>query len=260
MERTDRFIYQQGEVIYMIKTFEISDNRQVIPVWFLGDIHYGHESCNIEKLQQYIQWAKKKKAYTILMGDLIENSMPTWMPETIWSQKKIPHEQIYDIIELLKPIKDKILCIFQGNHEKRTFKLTGFDITKEIAEKLGCYYQRLGGFIRIKIKNQTYNICIHHGYGASQNPRFHIQKALQSWRGMDILAIGHLHQLYLEKLSYYTPEGKESVIALRTGGFLDYPEYALERFFPVAEIGAPIVQLHSNQHSIHVEPYGLNND
>jgi hypothetical protein len=46
-------------------------------------------------------------------------------------------EQLQRGVELFEPIKDKILCISHGNHENRTYKKEGINLSYLIAKQLG---------------------------------------------------------------------------------------------------------------------------
>jgi len=51
-----------------------------------------------------------------------------------------PQEQIKKAVELFSPVKDKILGVVNGNHERRISKVAGIDITEVMADKLGVRY------------------------------------------------------------------------------------------------------------------------
>ena len=48
-----------------------------------------------------------------------------------------PMEAIEYIIDIISPIKEKVLMINQGNHEARTYRTEGIDISSLVASQLG---------------------------------------------------------------------------------------------------------------------------
>ena len=241
--------------------YKIRTKKDKIPLVLLGDIHFGHNNTNVDKLNEYIQWIKKNQAFTILMGDLLETAIPTHIPQTMWSQRINPTDQMDRIYELLEPIKDTIISSVCGNHELRIYNTTEIDVSKIISDKLGCYYIKDGGFLQIKLNDIMYNFAIFHGSGSSCNPRHQLLKALNIWSDMDICALGHMHQLYDEVVWKYKIESdkkiKHPIHLIRTGGFLEYPDYAQRAFFPLANVGAPILELYTKNKAIEVDTNGL---
>ena len=75
----------------------------------LGDTHIGDELCDLELIKDTIDYVKKTKdCYVILNGDLINNALKTSKSDSYKEQMTIEEEQDL-LIDLLKPIKDKIL-------------------------------------------------------------------------------------------------------------------------------------------------------
>lgn len=245
---------------------KIKTNNDVSVV-LTGDWHYGNKKCDETALRNWINWIKKTKSYVILMGDLMEDSIPAWkdglgMPEQI----KTPDEQFDDIFEILFPIRDRILCAVSGNHENRIYhcskRLFGYEIDpiKDLCLKLGVPFledsEEDESYFILNVNNIQYAFSIFHGKGASQNPRMLPIKASTIHTDSDIVAIGHSHQLYHEikiekKIGY-----DKKVHLIRTGGFLEYPKYARESFFPPSIIGAPIVTLDCKRKNIRVDANG----
>lgn len=102
----------------------------------LGDMHIGDEFCDMEAIKQAIKYIKENTfVYTILNGDLMNNATKTSKSDTYRETMTIEQQQDL-LIELLDPIKDKILYMSQGNHEYRTSVLSGIDPLRYVAKAL----------------------------------------------------------------------------------------------------------------------------
>lgn len=139
-----------------------SNSFEIIP---LGDWHIGDEHFKLNDLKKTIDYIKNDpNRYTILNGDLMNNALKTSKSDTYKEVLSIEKQQEL-IIDLLKPIADKILCMSQGNHEYRTTVLSGIDPLKYIAKSLGL----LDGVIRYA--SNAYLINIKYGKNKNENAK-----------------------------------------------------------------------------------------
>lgn len=116
---------------------DLSKDLNNIDVCIFADEHIGDPHCDMQYLKDRIKYVEThKNAYAILDGDLMDNATKTSVSDT-YAQKLNPQESMDMLVDLFKPIKNKILCITQGNHEARTYKKEGIDIMKCVADRLG---------------------------------------------------------------------------------------------------------------------------
>ena len=103
----------------------------------LGDLHIGDPLCDLDLIKSAIDYVKKNKdCYVILNGDLINNALKSSKSDSYLEQMTIEQEQDL-LIELLEPIKNRILVMATGNHEYRTELLAGINPLKAVALALG---------------------------------------------------------------------------------------------------------------------------
>lgn len=103
----------------------------------LGDMHIGDELCDLDLVKEAINYVKNTKyCYCILNGDLINNALKTSKSDIYKEQMTMEEEQDL-LIDLLLPIKDKILVMATGNHEYRTSLTAGINPLKAVAYALG---------------------------------------------------------------------------------------------------------------------------
>lgn len=116
------------------KTLDRNINKiKIIP---LSDLHLADKSSNKQLFKQAIEEIKNDpNTYTILNGDLLDSCIKDSVGNIYDSDMK-PMNEVEEIINMLEPIRDKILVIAPGNHEQRIYKQCGIDITKIVAMQL----------------------------------------------------------------------------------------------------------------------------
>lgn len=145
-----------------------------------------------------------ESAAVLLAGDLINNGIKSSVTN-VYEEKYTPHQQKKDMIELLAPIKDKIVAGARGNHEYRCVKETSTDIMDDIFSRLGIgdAYAGDAGFIKVSLgekqnkKPATYMVYLSHGSGGgsllgsglSRQDGYHM-----AIEGVDISITGHTHK------------------------------------------------------------------
>ena len=116
---------------------ELPRELKQIELHTFADEHIGDEHCDIKRLMQRIEYVKNTpNAYCIMNGDIIDNATKTSIGD-VYVQELNPMEQLKKAIEIFEPIKDKILCITHGNHENRSYKKEGINLSSLIAAQLG---------------------------------------------------------------------------------------------------------------------------
>lgn len=110
---------------------------EVLELHTFADEHIGDEHCDLKRLLSRIEYVKNTPhAYCILNGDIIDNATRTSIGDT-YTQVFNPMEQLTRAVEIFDPIRDKILCITHGNHENRTYKKEGINLSFLLAKQLG---------------------------------------------------------------------------------------------------------------------------
>ena len=142
--------------------------KNSVNIYALGDLHGGGMTFKENQCRKHIaKIAREPNARVILMGDLIEAITPTdprFMIGTTNSMHADPIAQANFIVDLLYPIRHKILGVLEGNHER---KIRGFgNITKDIiCKNLKVPY---GTYTAIFNINDSFEIFAWHGAGISR--------------------------------------------------------------------------------------------
>lgn len=225
----------------------------------LSDTHIGAKEANVEKAKGYIDWiASHDNAYTLLNGDLINGSTKESTPE-LYDDLITPDEAYFQVVELFKPIKHKILAITSGGHEGMIFKRTGTDYMRHLAREYDIEdrYTRTGGFVIFNLKPLTksdklfFTVLFTHGWGTARTKGAKTQKIgyFAQAAQADVYVLSHDHWQSLSRDNYLTiPSMNGKVEAHRkmlvtTGGFLGYSGYPISRGYQPADMGTPRVRI-----------------
>lgn len=109
------------------------DDLIIYPV---SDVHLGAVEHAEAEWQAFIQKVKQEDVHLILAGDLLNNSVRSAGFANPFDEVLRPREAKRRMVEYLEPIKDKILCVVTGNHERRTYRDDDQDLTYDICAKL----------------------------------------------------------------------------------------------------------------------------
>ena len=221
----------------------------------LGDMHIGDELCDLDLIRETIDYVKKNKdCYVILNGDLINNALKTSKSDSYKEQMTIEEEQDL-LVELLMPIKDKILVMATGNHEYRTSLIAGINPLRAVAYALGIKDKLVDNSYLLNIDfgvaHGMKNLCnkyvvfgIHGGTGGGRRAGA-TANALQDMAlvrpDMDLYIHSHTHTQinYNDMVFLYDRKSKKTKEHQRTfynaNAFLKYGGYAEQKGYKPAD-------------------------
>ena len=199
----------------MLKEFDLIRHSfdEAITIYPIADVHLGAVEHAETEWKSFLKKVEEEKAYVILAGDLINNNVRSVKFANPFDEVLRPKEAKARMVEYLKPIKDRILCVVTGNHEARTLKESDQDLTYDICSKLdiehlyreGIAYMGVGvGASKRKDGKAscTYTFAVTHGTGGgiytgaavNRNERFG-----NVVDGLDCLVVGHVHKGFVSK-------------------------------------------------------------
>lgn len=198
-----------------------------------SDWHIGPANCDIKGIKKLIQRIQDDdKCFMIFKGDAcdaIVGSDKRWAASAVDYENPLltPHEQCDRVIELIAPIRDKILVWMMGNHEMKI--ANHFNMGRYICESLDIPY---GGydckFIALdKNNNPTFKFYLTHGMGSmTSNAKDPIQREANIKASLKLkldrsghkdcvyMSMGHTHQLLVveptinKEVMLYDVDGK----------------------------------------------------
>lgn len=251
-----------------MKTIKINLPREHknIEIHTFSDWHIGDKACDIDSIkEQILHIANTPNAYVICNGDLMNNATKNSVSDS-YAEVIPPMEQLQTLSILLGPIKDKILMFTQGNHEARTYRSDGIDLTALLSQQLGLYdrYAREGGvvFLRVGETNKhahgrqvCYTIYCTHGSGGGRKEG---AKAIRladmaSIVDTDIYIHSHTHLPMVMKQNFYRIDTCNSAVAeitklfVNTSAQLKYGGYGQTYEFKPSNTTSPIIYLNGTK-------------
>lgn len=249
-----------------MKTVKINLPRDLksIEIHTFSDWHIGDKACDITSIKEQISYIREKEnAYVICNGDLMNNATKTSVSDC-YAEEIPPMQQLETLCELLEPIKDKILMLTQGNHEARTYRADGIDLTALLSKQMGIYdrYVREGGVVFLRLGKAKmnhgrengqvcYTIYATHGSGGGRKEG---AKAIRladmaSIVDCDIYCHAHTHLPMIMKQNFFRIDTSNSAVSEVTKLFvnssaqLKYGGYGQTYEFKPSNTTSPVIYL-----------------
>lgn len=230
--------------------FDMPTAFQSVEIIPIADTHLGDANADEKLFKAKLEYIEKTpNAYCILNGDLINNATKQSVSDS-YSEVLSPMEQIVRAVTLLHPIKDKILCLTIGNHERRTWKSDGVDMMRLIARELGIEdrYTDSTAIIFVKVgahsghkhhRQVGYTIFVNHGTGGGRKEGGKINRLLDmaDIADCDIYIGSHTHQPAVLRNTFFRTDvptrsvSKIERMFVNTSAFIDYGGYGEQQLF-----------------------------
>ncbi len=190
---------------------EFPQNKD-IKIYPISDLHIGAKECLLNEWTKFVRKLKKEpNSYITIQGDMMNNGLKNSVTN-IYDEIMSPFEQKRWLVDQLEEVKDKILCVVPGNHERRSTKEVDVRPLYDVCCELGIKdkYRENAAFMVIRIgdkegngaKNPTYTLCVLHGSaggsttGSSVNKNERFGYVIDN---LDVLIVGHSHKVAMTK-------------------------------------------------------------
>ena len=241
---------------------ELPREFDTIKIQIGADWHIGDAFCKMDEVMEQINDVKNNlNSYIILNGDLMNNATKTSVSDC-YAEQITPMKQLERAVELLSPIKDKILLMTSGNHEDRTWRNDGVDLAGLIARELDIYdkYTKTSAVLFVSVGNGNphdhnrqikYSIYVNHGSGGGRKEG---AKAIRladmaSIVDTDIYIHSHTHLPMLMRESYFrVNRGADTVsevdkLFINTASKLKYGGYSSKYEYKPNSTKMPVLYL-----------------
>ena len=258
----------QNDFSVIVRRFD-----SAIKIACISDVHYGALEHMEKEWKNFVQRVVEDPSmFLILDGDLINNNTRSSVGSP-WDDLVRPREQKKHMVEMLKPIKDRILCCTSGNHERRSLKDADDDPTYDIMAKLDIedVYRQNAAFVKIQIgqrcatderANCTYNFAVTHGAGGGIYTGATVNRN-ERWgnviEGVDCVVVGHTHKGTVSKPAKIVFDPRNNVVTVKdylvisSVAWQNYSGYALQKMMLPASTGNPqILYLSDKEKNIEV--------
>ena len=241
---------------------ELSQDLKEIELHTFADEHIGDAQCDIARLKERIKYvAETPNAYCILNGDILDNASRSSIGDIETRELNIMG-QIEHGVELFTPIKDKILCITNGNHENRAYRKEGIDISRLVALQLGIgdLYSPTSALLFLRFGKMSshhqnrrvlYTIYCNHGSGGGRKEGAKAIRLadMSSIVDADIYIHSHTHLGMIMKQGFFRTDLSTSSVQnvtklfVNTSSNLNYGGYGEAQEFKPNSKDTPVIYL-----------------
>lgn len=260
----------------MLSDFEVITHkfpdRQDIRIYAIADVHLGAKEHLEREWKAFCDnLLKDPYAYLILDGDLINNGLKN-SRTNVYEETMRPREQKRVMVEMLTPLKERVLAATSGNHERRSAKEADDDITYDIMTKLDLehLYRENIAFVKIQFGNNrvngavnpTYVLAVTHGSGGGILTGSAVNRAERFgyvMDGIDALIVGHTHKPFVTepvKIKVDTRHNKAQFApfkVMNVSSWLAYGGYAVQKMYLPTGYTKQIMTLKGTKKEIRVE-------
>lgn len=239
-------------------------------IYVLADLHIGSEHADMVEIAQRVETIRADaNGLCVLNGDIMNTATKTSVSD-IYTEQLSPMKQIEAAVELLKPIKEKIIGATTGNHEQRIYRTDGIDTMRLVCRELGIeekyapdgmlIFLRFGtradrGHHVDKHPRQWYTIYATHGSGGGR------KEGAKAIRLADMAAIvdadvylhAHTHLPMVMKQSFYRADSsnccarKVEKLFVNTASAMDYGGYGQAQEFKPSSLSNPVIHLEAKK-------------
>lgn len=229
-----------------------------VTIYPIADVHLGAMEHAETEWQDFLKKVETENAYLILAGDLLNNGVRTCKFANPFEETLRPMEAKHRMVEYLEPVKDRILCVVGGNHERRTYKESDQDITYDICAKLNIEHLYRENVAYMKVAcgrrkngthyNHAYCFAVTHGSGGGIYTGAAVNRDERFGNivdGLDCLVTGHVHKGFITKPSKIVIDPKSetvkstSYLVVSCVSWLNYGGYAARGMLLPAQVCDP---------------------
>lgn len=216
---------------------------RTIRVYAIADVHIGARECDLDGFSRFLAKLGPDD-YIVLVGDIINNGLKDSLTN-VYEEVIPPSAQIEKAVEILTPVKSKILGAVGGNHEARSRRSVDLDPAYAIMCMMGIQhlYRTNFAMMRVILANgrtkQRYALMLIHGKTANKKRQF-----AYAVEGVDAIISGHTHEGEVSKPARLVLTTRNRVmvkplISLTATSWLGYGGYAAAALYRPTATSCP---------------------
>lgn len=201
-----------------------NSSKDVIKIKPIMDLHKGAKTCDVKAFKSFIK-DRDDKTYFFTNGDL-------W--DAIYFRDKrfkaSGHEhtdaddavdiEIAEMVDLLSPIKDRIICVGHGNHEETVLKQCMTNMSKRLADALGVPFLGYSFWFRLMLgwkgggRVRSVDFFCSHGFGGgtrTEGGSITKYSKFSDRFACDVFVVGHDHKKQFVRYPILAIAGEKDV-------------------------------------------------
>lgn len=247
----------------MVVTKRHLGDFEFVEILNAGDLHAGDPNCDTKMVEDAVAWVLEKPyRFMNIVGDILNAAIKSSVSD-VYSSMTVD-DSIDLVVRLLKPAAEagKILCVLDGNHDRRVWKEVGLDPVKYVCHRLGIEYAGMECYQVLSLGNHNpratdrvrpihYAGYLTHGAGGGRTvgAKMNGVKQLEDIVNADYYVRGHVHQpavfssLRLVPDSQYRRIVEQEVYFISVGASLNRGGYAVAFQYPALPKTWPVLRL-----------------
>ena len=235
----------------------------------LADLHMGDIHSDGQKINEWLTYIREtENCFTILNGDLMNTAIKSSVSDT-YAETLSPMLQLEQCVKLFEPIRDKILCVTGGNHERRIWRQDGIDTTQLMCDQLqiGDRYAPESAVVFVQFGDQgghrnhwpvLYSLYVTHGSsgGKLEGSKVNALMRLASIVDCDCFIHSHVHTPAIVRNSYFRVDTRKCTVRkvdklfINTSSSLEYGGYGEIANFKPNSLETPKIILSGRTHKM----------
>lgn len=208
----------------------------------LADLHVGAKTHHARKFNETISLIQRIPNFYVIIGGDCTESAGIHTVSSVFEESSHGYDQVKELRNKLRPIKDRILFIRSGNHgHQRAARNNKMAPEQILADLLDVPYCEGFGSAIINVRKNTYVAAAWHSnkkpdkYGWMQGVdiMFHEHKHLQSFEREPIATVNRFTKKWLVR----------EMLHVQAGSFLAWGGYAVDAAFKPQFTGTAIVEM-----------------
>lgn len=242
-----------------------------ITIYPIADIHLGAAEFKESAWREFrTRILEEEHSYITLGGDLLNNGVKSSV-SNVYEETMKPSEAKQLMVEMLSPLRNRILCAVSGNHENRTRKEVDQDIVYDIMCKMDIEdkYRENMAFMKLNFGEKrasgkthpTYVLAVTHGSGGGVMTGGAVNKAERfayAIDGVDVLILGHTHRPFTTQPGKLKVDPHHNTVSVKPfkvlscSSWLDYGGYPMRKnLLPTSHAPQKII-LSANEKNISI--------
>jgi predicted MPP superfamily phosphohydrolase len=208
----------------------------------LADVHVGASHHHSRKFNETVSLIERTPNFYVIIGGDCTESSGIHTKSSVFDEGSHGYDQVKELRNKLRPIKDRILFVRSGNHgHERAMRDNKMAPEEILADLLDVpYFQGFGAAV-VNARKNTYVISTQHN--AKKPSTF-------GWlQGVDIMFYEHKHLNGFERepvasVNRFTKKWMvREMLHVQAGSFLAWGGYASDRGYKPQFTGCPVIEL-----------------
>ena len=235
----------------------------------MADLHIGDIHSDGQKINEWLTYIKEtENCFCLLNGDLMNTAIKNSLSDS-YAETLTPMEELQQCVKLFEPIKEKILLVCGGNHERRIYRETSLDTTLLFCEQLsiGNRYAPESAVLFLQFGKQSsdkhnwpvlYSMYVTHGSGGGRKEGGKVNRLVElaSIVDTDIYVHSHVHTPAIVRNSYFRVDTRKCTVRkvdklfVNTSSSLEYGGYGEVASYKPNSLETPKIILSGRDHKM----------